>query len=52
MTIKNIPMLEGEVAEEFILTAEQNSKKSTPRLTDAAKERLQSVIEKSRSFTF
>lgn len=52
ITIKNIPVLEGATAEDFIRSADENAVKATPRMSAAAKERLQKVLEKSRSFRF
>ena len=52
ITIKNIPVLEGSTAEEFVRSAEENALKATPRLSDSAKKRLRKVLEKSRSFRF
>ena len=52
ITIKNIPVLEGATAEEFVRSADENAVKATPRLSDSAKKRLQKVLEKSRSFRF
>ena len=52
MTIKNIPVLEGAAAEEFVRSADENAVKTTPRLSATAKKRLQKVLEKSRSFRF
>ena len=52
ITIKNIPVLEGATAEEFVRSADENTVKATPRLSDSAKKRLQKVLEKSRSFRF
>ena len=52
ITIKNIPILEGATAEDFVRSAEKNAVKVTPRLYVAAKKRLQKVLEKSRSFRF
>lgn len=52
ITIKNIPVLEGSTAEEFVRSAEKNAAKATPRLSAEAKNRLQKVLEKSRSFQF
>lgn len=50
--IKNIPILEGATAEDFVHSADRNAVKTTPRLSDSAKKRLQKVLEKSRSFRF
>ena len=52
ITIKNIPVLEGATAEDFVRNAEKNAVKVTPQLSVAAKKRLQKVLEKSRSFRF
>ena len=52
ITIKNIPVLEGTTAEDFIRSAEENATKATPHLSASAKKRLQKVLEKSRSFRF
>jgi len=48
ITIKNIPVLEGVTAEDFVRSAD----KVTPRLSVEAKKRLRKVLEKSRSFRF
>lgn len=47
ITIKNIPVLEGATAEDFVRNAEKNAVKVTPQLSVAAKKRLQKVLEKS-----
>ena len=52
ITIKNIPVLEGATAEEFVRSADKNAAKETPRLSASAKKRLQKVLEKSRLFRF
>ena len=52
ITIKNIPVLEGATAEDFVRSADENAMKATPCLSDSAKKRLQKVLEKSRSFRF
>ena len=50
ITIKNIPVLEGVTAEDFVRSADKNAAKVTPRLSVEAKKRLRKVLEKSRSF--
>ena len=50
ITIKNIPVLEGVTAEDFVRSADKNA--VTPRLSVEAKKRLRKVLEKSRSFRF
>lgn len=45
ITIKNIPVLEGATAEDFVRSADKNAVKVTPRLSVAAKKRLQKVLE-------
>lgn len=52
ITIKNIPVLEGVTAEDFVRSADKNAAKVTPRLSVEAKKRLRKVLEKSRSFRF
>ena len=52
ITIKNIPVLEGATAEDFVRSADKNAIKATPRLSASAKKRLQTALEKSRSFRF
>lgn len=52
ITIKNIPVLEGATAEDFVRSADKNAAKATPRLSATAKKRLQKVLAKSRSFRF
>ena len=52
ITIKNIPVLEGATAENFVRSVDKNVSKTTPRLSVTAKKRLQKVLEKSRSFRF
>ena len=52
ITIKNSPVLEGATAEDFVLNADENALKATPRLSASANKRLQKVLEKSRSFRF
>lgn len=41
ITIKNIPVLEGATAEDFVRSAEKNAVKVTPQLSVTAKKRLQ-----------
>ena len=50
--LKNIPVLEGVTAEDFVRSADKNAAKVTPRLSVEAKKRLRKVLEKSRSFRF
>lgn len=45
ITIKNIPVLEGATAEDFVRSAEKNAVKVTPQLSVTAKKRLQKVLE-------
>lgn len=37
ITIKNIPVLKGATAEEFVRSAEKSAAKVTPKLTEAEK---------------
>ena len=52
ITIKNIPVLEGATAEDFVRSADKNAIKATPRLSASAKKRLQKVLEKSQFIPF
>lgn len=52
ITIKTIPVLEGQAAVEFVEQAEQNARLKTPKLSEKARRRLQAVLEKSRRFKF
>ena len=52
ITIKDIPVLEGTAAEDFVRSADANAVKATPRLSASASKRLQKALEKSRSFRF
>ncbi len=52
ITIKNIPILEGATAEDFVRSADKNAAKATPQLSETAKNRLQKILEKSRLFQF
>lgn len=52
ITIKNIPVLEGATADDFVRSAEKNAEKETPRLSEEEMERLRKLLEKSRSFRF
>lgn len=45
ITIKNIPVLEGATAEDFVRSADKNAVKATPRLSATAKKRLQKVLD-------
>lgn len=52
ITIKNIPVLEGATADDFVRSAEKNAEKKTPQLSKEDKDRLSKLLEKSRSFRF
>lgn len=52
ISIKNIPVLEGATAEEFIRRAEKNSENSTPKLSLSSQRRLTKILKKSKSFKF
>lgn len=52
ITIKTIPVLEGQTAAEFVKEAERNARRKTPKLSEEALRRLQDVLEKSRRFKF
>ena len=52
ITIKNIPVLEGATAEDFVRNAEKNAVKVTPQLSVAAKKRLQKVLKRPLAVRF
>ena len=52
ISIKNIPVLEGATAEEFIRHADRNSQKAIPKLSSNSQQRLANVLKKSKSFKF
>lgn len=51
-TIKTSPELWGESAVEFDMRAEENGKKTTPRLTSEEEQRLRDFFKRSREFVF
>lgn len=52
ISIKSIPVLTGQAAANFVAEADNNKNQATPALSAKAIERLQKVLEKSKSFTF
>ncbi len=50
IAIKTIPVLTGEAAERFVLEAEENAKRPTPRLSPERKAALAAFLESSRQF--
>lgn len=52
ITIKTIPVLEGQAAIEFVEQAEKNARLKTPKLSEKSRRRLQAALEKSRQFKF
>lgn len=52
ITIKTIPVLEGQAAVEFVEQAERNARLKTPKLSEKSRLRLHAVLEKSRRFKF
>ena len=51
-TIKTSPELWGEAAREFDSLAEENGKRSTPRLTSEEEQKLRDFFRRSREFVF
>ena len=51
-TIKTSPELWGESASEFDRMAEENGKKSTPRLSKEEEQSLREFFRRSREFVF
>ena len=52
MSIKSIPVLTGQAAENFVAEADSNKNQTTPVLSEKAAERLKKVLEKSKAFSF
>ena len=52
ITIKSIQVLKEGTGSEFIRRAEKNASKATPVLSTKSKKRLQTVLEKSKTFKF
>lgn len=50
IAIKNIPVLTGDAAERFVLEAEENAKRPTPRLSHERQAALTAFLESSRKF--
>ena len=50
IAIKSIPVLTGDAAERFVLEAEANSKKPTPKLSPERKARLDKVLHYMKEF--
>lgn len=50
IAIKSIPVLTGEAAERFVLEAEENAKRPTPRLSPKRKARLEMVLQQMRDY--
>ncbi|WP_455635976.1 hypothetical protein [Parabacteroides sp.] len=45
ITIKTIPVLEGQAAVEFVEQAERNARLKTPQLSEKSRSRLHAVLE-------
>lgn len=52
MSIKSIPVLTGQTARDFVTRADANKQRPTPKLSVEAAERLKTVLEKSKTFSF
>lgn len=52
IAIKTIPVLTGETAERFVMEAEENAKRPTPKLSPERKSRLEMVLNQMRDFQF
>ncbi|ADV44898.1 hypothetical protein [Bacteroides helcogenes] len=48
----SIPVLTGKAATDFVIRAEKNARRRTPKLTKREKEILRIVREKSEKFSF
>ena len=52
MSIKEIPVLTGQCAVDFVSAADANSQNQTPKITPQQADRIKDVMEKSKSFSF
>lgn len=50
IAIKSIPVLTGEAAERFVMEAEENAMKPTPRLSPERKARLDKILKCMNDF--
>lgn len=50
--IKAVPILSGEIAEEFVRQAENREKNPSPTLSSAQEERVAKVMRQLREFKF
>lgn len=50
--IKAVPILSGELAEEFVRKAEEREKNPTPSLSQEQEDRISEVMKQMRDFRF
>ena len=50
LSIKSIPVLQGDDAERFELEAAENAKLNTPQMPQEVKKMLQEFLQRSKSF--
>lgn len=50
--IKAVPILSGEIADDFVRKAEEREKNPTPELTQEQEERIARVMRQMREFKF
>lgn len=50
--IKAVPILSGEIADDFVRQAEEREKNPAPRLTQEREERIAKVMKQMREFKF
>ena len=50
--IKAVPILSGEIAEDFVRKAEEREKNPTPSLSSEREERIARVMKQMREFKF
>lgn len=50
--IKAVPILSGEIADDFVRKAEEREKNPTPGLTQEQEERIARVMRQMREFKF
>lgn len=50
--IKAVPILSGEIADDFVRKAEEHEKNPAPRLSPEQEERIAKVMKQMREFKF
>lgn len=50
--IKAVPILSGEIAEDFVRRAEENERKPRKRLSPERERKIAEIMQRSREFVF